>query len=524
MTTSAPKHRILWADDEIDLLKPHMRFLEGKGYEVVGVLNGEDALARVKSEPFDAVLLDETMPGMGGIATLRAIKDLDPSMPVVLITKNEEEPLLEEAIGRRIDDYLVKPVNPTQVFSTLKRLTERTRIEHGAFTRDYVSEFNRLQGMRMGPLSQEEWPDLYRRVTDLELTLSHIEDEGLRQAHADMKRELNRDFGRFIEKQYPEWVRDPKSRPMLSTDLVPRHVVPHLDPGHTVYLIVIDCMRLDQWLVIQHHLAPHFRIELDLYYSVLPSASSYSRNALFSGLLPADMASRHPDWWLERAQGGGKNRFEAEFLSAQLERLGNNNLRTKYLKIHDEEGEQDLRRDINTYAGIPLVAMVFGFLDQITHGRAESSVLRELAPTESAFRAILDSWFQHSALFEVLKKVAVQNATVILTSDHGAIQARHSTLVHGNRDTSTNLRYKHGANLRADDKDAIRIMDPKRWGLPDDFLNKNYLLAREDRYFVYPTHFHEYERLYLGSFQHGGVSMEEVILPCAILRPRPAGA
>ncbi|HET9233104.1 MAG TPA: response regulator, partial [Candidatus Eisenbacteria bacterium] len=386
MTHNATKRRILWADDEIDLLKPHVRFLEGKGYEVVGVLNGEDALARVKSEPFDAVLLDEMMPGMGGIATLRAIKDLDPAMPVVLITKSEEEPLMEEAIGRRIDDYLVKPVNPTQVFSTLKRLTETTRIQHGAFTRDYVSEFNRLQQMRMGPLNQDEWPELYHRVTDMDLALGQIEDEGLRQAHADMKRELNRDFGRFVEKRYPEWVRDPASRPTLSNDVISKHVMPHLAPGRTVYLIVVDCMRLDQWLAIQHHLTAYFRVDLDLYYSVLPSASSYSRNALFSGLLPVDMATRHPDWWLERAQGGGKNRFEAEFLSAQLARLGRSDVRFKYLRIHDEEGEQDLRREVHTYAGIALVAMVFGFLDQITHGRAESSVLRELAPNEAAFR------------------------------------------------------------------------------------------------------------------------------------------
>ena len=524
MTTSAPKHRILWADDEIDLLKPHVRFLEGKGYEVIAVLNGEDALSKVKTESFDAVLLDEMMPGMGGIATLRAIKDFDPTIPVVLITKSEEELLMEEAIGRRIDDYLVKPVNPTQVFSTLKRLTEKTKIQRGAFTRDYVTEFNHLQSMRMGPLNQDEWPDLYHRVTELELALSQIEDDGLRQAHADMKRELNRDFGRFVEKRYPGWIGDATSRPLLSTDILPRHVLPHLDSGHPVYLIIIDCMRLDQWLAIQHHVAAHFRIDLDLYYSILPSASSYSRNALFSGLLPSEMAKRHPDWWLERAQGGGKNRYESEFLGAQLARAGKKDLRFKYLRIHDEEGEQDLRREINTYSGIPLVAMVFGFLDQITHGRAESSVLRELAPNESAFRAILESWFQHSALFEVLKKMASQNATVILTSDHGAIQARHSTLVHGNRDTSTNLRYKHGANLRAEEKDAIRITKPTEWGLPDDFLNKNYLLAREDRYFVYPTNFHEYERLYLDSFQHGGVSMEEVILPCATLRPRLAGA
>ena len=514
------RRTILWADDEIELLKSHIRFLEGKGYEVVAVPNGEDALARVKEQSFDAVLLDEMMPGMGGVATLQAIKDLDPALPVILVTKSEEETLMEEAIGRRIDDYLVKPVNPTQVLSTLKRLTEGKAIQSGHFTRDYVSEFNRLQQRRMDPINRDEWLDLYRRVTELELELFRIEDVGLRQAHLDMKREMNRDFSRFLESEYPKWVADPDDRAVLSTDIVPKHVLPHLRDGHTVYLIVIDCMRYDQWLAIQPHLTSLFRMDLHLYYSVLPSASSYSRNSVFSGLLPLEMSRQHPDWWLERSQGGGMNKYEPEFLNAQLTRENRPDLNFKYLKVFDEDGEQALRREIGTYQGIPLVTFVFSFLDQITHGRSENRVLRELAPDESAFRSILESWFSHSVLNEVLKNIAKQDATVVLTTDHGSIQTKHSSLVHGNRDTSTNLRHKHGANLRCQEKEAILIRNPETWGLPDDFLNKNYLLAREDHYFVYPTNFHEYERLYMNSFQHGGVSMEEVILPCVILKPR----
>jgi CheY-like chemotaxis protein len=517
---SEHKRRVLWADDEIELLKSHIRFLEGKGYEVVAVPNGEDALARVREDSFDVVLLDEMMPGMGGVATLAAIKEIDPALPVVLVTKSEEESLMEEAIGRRIDEYLVKPVTPTQVLSTLKRLTEGKALRAGLFTRDYVAEFNRLQSRRLESLDQAAWLDLYRKLTELEMALFSIDDIGLRQAHLDMKREMNRDFGRFLETEYPRWVADPADRPFLSSDVLPRKVFPRLAAGHTVYFIIIDCMRYDQWLAIQPHLAPHFRTEVELYYSVLPSASSYSRNAMFSGLLPREMAARHPDWWLERNQGGGKNRFEEDFLTAQLERTGHGSIKTKYVKVFDEEDEQALRREISTYNGLSLVSFVFSFLDQITHGRAESRVLRELAPDEAAFRSILESWFQHSVLNEVFKNIARQNATIVLTTDHGAIQARHSTLVHGNRDTSTNLRYKHGVNLRAEEKDAILIKKPEVWGLPDDFLNKNYLLAREDKYFVYPTNFHEYERLYMNSFQHGGVSMEEVILPCVTLTPR----
>lgn len=518
---TANKRLVLWADDEIDLLKSHIRFLEGRGYTVVAVSSGEDALARVKEQTFDAVLLDEMMPGMGGVATLAAIKDLDPAVPVVLITKSEEESLMEEAIGRRIDDYLVKPVSPTQVLSTLKRLTEGKSLQAGHFTRDYVAEFNRLQQRRMEPIDRDQWLELHAKVTDLEMELFNIEDIGLRQAHLDMKREMNRDFARFIEAEYPGWVTaKPGDRPVLSTDLVARHVAPRLASGHTVYFIVIDCMRYDQWLAIQPHLAPHFRTQVELYYSILPSASSYSRNAMFSGMLPAELARTYPQWWLERSPTGGKNRHEEELLAGQLERLGKKDVRIKYHKVMDEDGEQALRREITTYKGIPLVTFVFSFLDQITHGRSENKVLRELAPDEAAFRSILESWFDHSALQDVLKSIAKQDATVILTTDHGSIQARHSTLVHGNRDTSTNLRHKHGVNLRCETKDAIHIKDPERWGLPDDFLNKNYLLAREDNYFVYPTNFHEYERLYMNSFQHGGVSLEEMILPCAILTPR----
>ncbi len=513
------KH-VLWADDEIDLLKPHIRFLEGKGYTVTAVPNGEDALAKVQQGQYDVILLDEMMPGMGGLATLQAIKEVDPGLPVVLITKSEEESLMEEAIGRRISDYLVKPVNPSQVLLVIKKLTEGTRIQEGQITKDYVGEFNRLQQRRMEPIDTGEWLEIYRRLSDLELQLFSIDDIGLRQAHLDLKREYNRDFARFLEANYPDWVAGKGNPPVLSTDLVPTHVVPRLRDGHTVYVIVIDCMRFDQWLAIQPHVESLYRCETHMYYSVLPTATPYSRNAMFSGRFPRDMAAKNPDWWHERGQDGkGKNNFEAEFLADQLKR-GGNEVQIKYLRVFTEEEEQALRREVGTYAGIPLVTCVFNFLDQLTHGRSENRVLRELASDEAAFRSLLESWFSHSALNDALKAIAKQDATVILTSDHGAVQAKHSTLVHGNRETSTNLRHKHGVNLRCEEKDAIMIRKPEEWGLPDDFLNKNYILARDDNYFVYPTNFHEYERLYKNSFQHGGVTMEEVLLPCVVMTPR----
>ncbi|NNF06973.1 MAG: PglZ domain-containing protein [Candidatus Eisenbacteria bacterium] len=518
---SEAKKQVLWADDEIDLLRPHILYLEGRGYEVTAVPNGEDALSLFKEKNFDVVLLDEMMPGLGGIETLRAIKEIDAACPVVLITKSEEESLMEEAIGKRIQDYLVKPVHPSQVLLTVKRLTEGTRIQEGQFTRDYVSEFNRLQQKRMDPLDEKEWRELYQKVSDLELELYNIEDSGLRQAHFDMKREMNRDFSRFLEKEYPKWIANPETRPTLSTDIVPRFVLPNLKEGHTVYLIVMDCMRYDQWLSIQEYLDPLFRSEVHLYYSVMPSATPYSRNAIFSGLTPKEMAEQYPKWWGENTnEERGRNRHETEFLEAQLARHGHKDMNFKYQKVYHPDEEAAVKRQITTYEGIPLVTFVFNFLDLLTHGRSESRVLRELAPDEAGFRSLLNSWFSHSVLREIMKSMAEQNATVILTTDHGAVQARRSSLVYGNRETSTNLRHKHGVNLRGEDKDAILIRDPETWGLPNDFLNKNYILAREDFYFVYPTNFHEYERLYRNSFQHGGAAMEEVILPCVVLNPR----
>jgi len=515
------RRSVLWADDEIEMLRPHIRFLEGKGFAVTAVANGEDALSLFKTNPYDIVLLDEMMPGIGGLATLQAIKEVDPAVPVVLVTKSEEESLMEDAIGSRIQDYLVKPVHPSQVLLTIKRLIDATRIREGRFTRDYVGEFNRLQQQRLEPQGRDDWAELYRKVSALELELYRLEDSGLRQAHFDMKREMNRDFSRFLEKEYPRWVADPADRPTLSLDIVPKFVKPYMKEGHTVYLIVMDCMRFDQWLSIQPALDPYFRSEAHLYYSVLPSATPYSRNAIFSGLLPREMAAAHPDWWQETSkEDRSKNRHEKEFLEEMLQREGLGGTNFKYQKVYHPDEEAAVRREVATYAGIPLVALVFNFLDLLTHGRSESRVLRELAPDEAGFRSLLVSWFGHSALFEVMKQIAAQDATIILTTDHGAVQSRRSTLVYGNRETSTNLRHKFGANLRCEEKDAVLVRKPEVWGLPDDFLNKNYLLAREDYYFVYPTNFHEYERLYKNSFQHGGLAMEEVLLPCVILKPR----
>jgi CheY-like chemotaxis protein len=511
--------RVLWADDEIDLLKPHVLFLESKGYQVTAVPNGEDAVALVGREKFDVVLLDEMMPGLGGLGTLSAIKEIEPNLQVVLITKSEEERLMNEAIGKRIADYLIKPVNPSQIWLALKRLTEGKQLVEGQFTRDYVAEFNRLQAARMGSINIDQWIELYVRMTNLERELFSIEDTGLKQTHMDQKREMNADFCRFMDGAYRDWCAG-APRPRLSVDIVPQYVAPHLRAGRRVYLIVIDCMRLDQWFTIQPLLESLFEIKTDYYVSILPTATPYSRNGIFSGLFPAEIAKNHPTYWKETApEERSKNRFERELLEEQIKRLRLSG-GVKYQKVYHADEANTVRRELGSYATIPLVAFVFNFMDILAHGRSESAILQELAPDEAAFRSLLHSWFTHSAMFDILKGIADQEAVVVITTDHGAVLGRRALLVYGNRETSTNLRYKFGTNLVTDEKMALVAKDPGELKLPADSLNKNYVLAKEDYYFVYPTNFHEYERQYKNSFQHGGLSLEEMILPCATLTPR----
>ena len=517
------KKRILWADDEIDLLKPHILYLEGKGYAVTPATNGEDALAMVTATPYDVVLLDEMMPGMGGLATLAAIKDKFPTLPVILITKSEQEEIMDEALGRKITDYLIKPVNPSQIWLAVKKVFESSTLQQDRSARDYVGHVRWLAELDTKRLDWREWLDVNRRLSQWDLELETIADPGLKQAHMDSRRELNLEFSKFIEEQYPGWVkRGATARPLLSPDVVERAVAPHLKAGRKVTFIVLDCLRLDQWFALQALLEPFFDVSNEYYYSILPTATPYSRNAIFSGMYPDDLGSKHPEYWTENSKDErSKNRFERQLLELQLERLSAVPTKpVKYVKIYTAEESLNVRRQISTYSGLGLVALVFNFLDIMAHGRSESELLQELAPDETAFRAVVRAWFAHSPLFDIFRALSTQNVTVVLTTDHGAVLGRRAALVYGNRDTSTNLRYKFGVNLNCDPKQAVIIRRPMEYMLPDDGVNKNYVLAREDYYFVYPTRFHEFERQYRGSFQHGGISVEEMILPLLTLTPR----
>lgn len=520
--------RILWADDEIDLLKPHIRFLEQKGYAVTPVPSGGDALAALERERFDVLLIDEMMPGMGGLETLDALKAKDVNVPVILITKSEEETLMEEAIGKRITDYLIKPVNPSQVFLACKRVFDAQKLQDSQRARDYVGEMQRWQSLDTRKLDWRGWVDLSVDVARWDVGLDGAPEAGLQQAHTDFRRGLNIEFSRFIEEHYPKWVQAaakgvaPGERPLLSTDVIKHSVVPHLNEGKRVIFIVIDCMRLDQWFTLEPLLEEWFDVQRDYYCSILPTATPYSRNAIFSGLLPRQMWKQHPDLWQENTDDERtRNRFERNFLEMQLARLNATPAKgLKYLKIYDVDEAHATRRQINSFSGLSLVAMVFNFIDILAHGRSENEILQELAPDEAAFRAVMKAWFTHSPLYEILQALATQDCITVVTTDHGAVLGKRAALVHGNRDTSSNLRYKFGVNLNTDTKQAIIVRKPGDYLLPDDGVNKNYVLAREDYFFVYPTRFHEFERQFRGSFQHGGVSIEEMVLPMVTLRPK----
>lgn len=517
---SPSERKILWADDEIELLKPHILLLEEKGYHVTPVTNGADAVACVARERFDAVLLDESMPGLGGLATLEAIKEQSPSLPVVLVTKNEAESLMDDAIGRRIDDFLLKPIRPTQIFLALKRILESEKLQESRRARDYVAELARLRAESAGGLDWQGWVDLYGRSAQWDVELDAVDEAGLKQVQADQRRELNVEFSQYVEAHYERWARG-EDAPPLSTDVVSRWVAPRLREGRRVTFIVIDCMRLDQWLTVEPLLRPFFDIALEHHVSILPTATPYSRNAIFSGLFPDEIGRRHPEFWQET--GGderSRNRYERQLLDLQLARLDLKMKPAKYIKVYNADEANNVRRNITTLRDTPLVAIVFNFLDMLAHGRSESDLLKELAPDESAFRSVMRSWFLHSALFDALKWLSKQEGMVIVTTDHGAVLSRRSALVYGNRETSTNLRFKFGTNLSCEPRQAVHLREPARFRLPAETSHKSYMIAKEDFYFVYPTRFHEYENKYRGSFQHGGISLEEMILPVAVMTPR----
>jgi len=518
------RKRILWVDDEIDLLRAHVRLLEQKGYNVETATNGEDAVALVRSRGYDLVFLDEMMPGLGGLQTLALLKDIAPQLPVVMVTKSEAESLMEEAIGGKITDYLVKPVNPSQILLACKKILEAKKITRQMVSRDYVKEFQEISAQLMSPMDAQGWIDLYLKLTSWDMELDAHPELGLRQTLLDQKRECNSEFAKFVERSYRGWLSATDRNIPLSHEIVERWVLPSLGERNSVFFFVIDCLRLDQWLIMEELLSEFYTFEKHYYFSILPTATPYARNAIFSGLLPADLEKRYPEVWNadENENENSRNRFEHQLMDRLLERKRIQlKPESKYIKILDAEFGRQFENNILSYLKNRLTSVVVNFVDMLAHGRSDSALLKEIAPDEAAYRSLTRSWFQHSSLFGMLRTLSSQkNVTVILTTDHGSVRCLRGSKVIGDREASANLRYKFGRNLKVDDKQAVFVKDPADYRLPRGSVTTNYVMAKEDYYFVYPTDYHRYLSQYRDSFQHGGISMEEMILPFVRLQPK----
>lgn len=508
------KYRILWADDEIDYLRPHVLFLSDKGYDVTTVTSGEDAVQLARDQNFDIVFLDEQMPGIGGLDALSEIKSFRPALPIVMITKNEQESIMEQAIGKKISEYLIKPVNPTQILLACKKLLDSERIKGDAATRNYISEFNRISQELFEPLDESKWKQIFYRLAQWEVELDEHPNLDLRQTLLDQKRECNAEFGKFIEKQYRSWANAEKEqRPMLSIDVLEKKVVPELSLGYPVFLFVVDCLRFDQWLVMEKILGSMFKVERDAYFSILPTATPYSRNAIFSGLFPLDMEKRFPELWKDSQEDEhSKNRYEPDFMQDFFARR-RISVNAKYAKLTSTEESKNYEQNITSQLKNQFSAVVVNFVDILAHSRSDMQVIRELSPDEAAYRSLTQTWFEHSAFLRMLRTLSRQKCTVLITTDHGAIRCMRHTKVIADREASSNLRYKFGRNLQSESKHAVYIKNPNDWKLPQHGLNVNYIIAKEDYYFVYPTNFHKFVNQYKDSFQHGGISLDEVIVP-----------
>lgn len=520
------KKNILWVDDEIELLRSHIIFLSEKGYEVDTVTNGEDALSSIKEKSYDLIFLDEMMVGMGGLETLSRIKEINSSIPVVMITKSEEESLMNEAIGGKINDYLTKPVNPSQVLLVCKKIFESKKIVGQYAAKDYLQDFNNISQMLLKQLDYIDWIDIYVKLVNWSIELDKHPELGLKQTLSDLFKEANKEFSKYVERFYSDWLNksDKDNRPTLSPEIAEKYLFKHLqDDNKVVFFIVIDCLRLDQWMIMEQHLNDLFKIEKDYYYSIIPTATPYARNSLFSGLYPSEIEKRFPDYWTNRNEDEKTmNKYEKELFGLLLERkkikLRND---FKYIKIIDPEVGKNFEQNILSYQNNHLTAVVVNFLDMIAHGRSDSDILKEIAPDESAYRSLTNSWFIHSYLFNVLRSIAqMKNVKIVLTTDHGSIRCLRGAKVLGDREASTNLRFKFGRNLKAENKQAVFIKNSEDYKLPKVGVTINYIIAKEDYYFVYPTDYHKYLSYYKDTFQHGGISLEEMIIPVLTLEPK----
>ena len=512
---------ILWVDDEIDLLKPHIIFLEQKQYNVTTCQSGTEALEIINEKKFDIVFLDENMPGLSGLETLNEIKERRANLPVVMITKSEEEYIMEEAIGNKIADYLIKPVNPNQILLSLKKNLDHSRLISEKTTSNYQQEFRKI-AMDLSMVNTfEEWVELYQKLVYWELQLESIEDVGMTDILESQKTEANSHFGKFIEKNYEDWFLPNTDAPILSHTLFKDKVVPELSDKQPTLLIVIDNLRYDQWKAFEPIVNNYYKKASELaFFSILPTATQYARNAIFSGLMPADMEKLFPQYWKNDTDDGGKNMHEGDFLTAQLKRLGLSHLKHEYHKITNLKAGKKLVENFRSLKDNDLNVVVYNFVDMLSHSKTEMDVVKELASNDKAYRSLTVSWFKNSPLLEMIQLSQQLGFKLILTTDHGTINVNAPSKVIGDRDTSLNLRYKTGRSLSYQAKDVFAVKDPKSVHLPSLSMNSSFIFAKGDMFLAYPNNFNHYVNYYRNTYQHGGVSLEEMIIPFVVLDPK----
>lgn len=512
--------QILWADDEIDLLKPHVLFLEQKGYEVTTVNSGLDAIEATTKKSFDIIFLDENMPGLSGLETLNRIKSTLREVPVVMITKSEEEFIMEEAIGSKIADYLIKPVNPNQILLSLKKITDNKRLVSEKTAQGYQQDFRNISMAFMDNLDFNAWKDLYRKLVYWDLELEASGDSGMEEVLETQKVEANRNFADFIRRHYLAYLQKKEPAPLMSHELMKNKVLPLLDKQEPLVFLLIDNLRFDQWKVLQPVLLEYFKIEEDdLYLSILPTTTQYCRNALFAGMLPSEIEKRFPKMWSNDEDEGGKNLYEEEFLADQLKRH-RKELKWSYTKITHLDAGKDLIDRIPNLLQNPLTVVVYNFVDALSHARTDVSLMRELSEDEAAYRSVTLSWFEHSPLLEALKRIAEKPCRLVITTDHGSVRVKDPIKIVGDKNTNTNLRYKQGKNLNYDKKEVFEVRNPSDAFLPKLHVSSAFAFADQAKFFAYPNNYNHYVKYYRDTFQHGGISMEEMMVPFAILKSK----
>ena len=510
--------RLLWVDDEIEMLRPHILFLEKKGYEIDTATNGADAIDLCRESSFDLILLDENMPGLSGLETLMQLKELTPNVPVVMVTKNEEEDLMEQAIGSKIADYLIKPVNPNQILLTLKKNIHAKELVQEVAQTGYRQDFARI-GMQLSEnLTAEDWKELYKKLVFWEMELATT-DSNMTDMLQMQKEEANLTFAKFVRKNYEEWITNPDSRPLMSPDIFKLCVFPRLSAGRKVLLLVLDNCRFDQWRMLSAELSDDFDIEESLYYSILPTATQYARNAIFAGLMPLQIKEMYPDLWVDEEEDEGKNLNEEELIRQQLARYRRRETFT-YHKVNDSGAMDKILGGFSAMAAHPLNVLVINFIDILSHARTESKMVRELAGSESAYRSITLSWFRHTPIKDLFRRLASEDFDILITTDHGSIRVNTPTKVVGDRNVNTNLRYKLGKNLSYNPKEVYEVKQPKKLLLPQPNLSTAYIFATGARFFAYPNNYNYYVQYYKDTFQHGGISMEEMLIPLISLKAK----